>query len=426
MSVPATQWAQPTVRGERDAVPGRLPPFRHQPPVYSPVPLRAFVPAAGQLLRLGADPRSGLAAMLEAVYAAERVVLCSSGTAALQLAIRVAAAHAGERGPVALPAYTCYDVAAAAIGADTGPGLALFDVEPTGLAPDFDSLERVLRAGARVVVVSPLYGIPVDWDAIQALCDEHGAVLVEDAAQGHGASWRGRPVGALGRISVLSFGRGKGWTGGKGGALLLRGAVAAADVVTAAQTATTSPIGEAGVLAGSLAQKVLGRPSLYALPRALPWLHLGETRYHPPAPPAPMTRVAAALLCASRDEAEREADRRRGNGQFFRERLAGLAGVRIPVPPADARPGYLRFPVLVRGGVAALGASARVRRFGVEGGYPRPLAELGPVQARLAGEAVRLAGADVLARELVTLPTGSLLSEPERHGLVDLFRRSRP
>src|SRR5690606_21459595 len=229
VSVLATRWAQPSARGERDAAPPRLPPFRHQPPVHSPVPLRALVPAAGQLLRLGADPRPGLAALLEAAYAAERVVLCSSGTAALQLAIRIAAAHASEPGPVALPACTCYDVAAAAIGADAGSGLVLFDVEPSGLAPDLGSLERVLRGGASVVVVSPLYGIPADWDAVQALCDEHGAVLVEDAAQGHGASWRGRPVGALGRISVLSFGRGKGWTGGKGGALLLRGAAAAAD-----------------------------------------------------------------------------------------------------------------------------------------------------------------------------------------------------
>src|SRR5690606_26401684 len=181
------------------------------------------------------------------------------------------------------------------------------------LAPDIVSQVRFLRAGARVVVVSPLYGIPVDWEAIQALCDAHGAVLVEDAAQGHGAAWRGRPLGALGPVSVLSFGRGKGWTGGRGGALLLRGA-AAVDVEAVDRTAATSPIGEAGVLAGSLAQYVLGRPAVYALPRALPWLHLGETRYRPPVPPAPMTRTAAALLRASKDEADREAGLRRANG----------------------------------------------------------------------------------------------------------------
>src|SRR5690606_28636450 len=376
VSAATLRQAPPRAVGERVAGPPRLPRFRHQPPVHSPLPLRAFVPAAAQLLRLGGDPRPGLAALLETAYAAERVVLCSSGTAALQLAIRVAAAQAGEPGLVALPAYTCYDVAAAAIGADAGLGLALFDVEPSGLAPDLESLERVLRAGARVVVVSPLYGVPIDWGAVQALCDEHGAVLVEDAAQGHGAAWRGRPLGALGLVSVLSFGRGKGWTGGRGGALLLRGAAAVADVEAVDRTAATSPIGEAGVLAGSLAQYVLGRPAVYALPRALPWLHLGETRYRPPVPPAPMARTAAALLCASKDEADREAGRRRANAQALRERLGGLAGVRLPAPPAGSCPGYLRFPLLVRGGAAALGPATLVRRFGVEGGYPRPLSEL--------------------------------------------------
>lgn len=410
-------------RGRPTREPRRGSPFRHQPPVRSPVPLAAFVPAIRQVLRLAPDPRPGLSALLEAVYGAERVVLCSSGTAALQLAIRVAAAHAGEPGPVALPAFTCYDVASAAIGAQAS--LVLYDVEPSALAPDLESLERALRGGARVVVVSPLYGIPVDWESIQALCDRYGAVPVEDAAQGHGAAWRGRPVGSLGAISVLSFGRGKGWTGGKGGALLLRGAAAGADARAAEELAGTSAFVEARVVAGLLAQQVLGRPGLYALPRAVPWLHLGETRYRPPVPPAPLPRAAAALLRASRDAADREAARRRANGEFFRARLDGMAGIAVPAAPPQASPGYLRFPVLVRGGAAALGPSALLRRFGVEAGYPQPLSELPPVRGRLAAGPGPLPGATALARELVTLPTTSLLGDAEKHGLLRLIDQSR-
>ncbi|HEY8468178.1 MAG TPA: DegT/DnrJ/EryC1/StrS family aminotransferase [Longimicrobiales bacterium] len=421
MSAQAVSETLGATREGRAAEPRRSTPWRHQPPVHSPVPLRAFVPAVRQVLRLAPDPRPGLAALLEEIYGGERVVLCSSGTAALQLAIRVAAAHAGEPGPVALPAYTCYDVASAAIGA--GASLVVYDVEPSALAPDLESLERAVRAGARVVVVSPLYGIPVDWGSVQALCDRYGAVLVEDAAQGHGAAWCGRPIGSLGAISVLSFGRGKGWTGGKGGALLLRGAVAAAHARV--DLATASAVVEAGVLAASLAQHVFGRPGLYALPRAVPWLHLGETRYRPPTPPAPMTRAAAALLRASKDAADREAGRRRANAELFRARLEGIAGIRVPAAPPQATPGYLRFPVLVRGGIGALGPSGLVRRFGIEAGYPRPLSELGPVRARLAFDPGRLPGAEALARELVTLPTSSLVSEAEKHTLVHILQRSR-
>ena len=56
--------------------------------------------------------------------------------------------------------------------------------------------------------------------AIAEIAERHGLAVVEDAAQGLGATWRGRPLGSFGDVSVLSFGRGKGWTGGVGGALL--------------------------------------------------------------------------------------------------------------------------------------------------------------------------------------------------------------
>ena len=77
-----------------------------------------------------------------------------------------------------------------------------------------DSVRRALQQGARVIVVSPLYGLPIEWEELSRLASEFGAEIIEDAAQGHGAAWRGRPLGTLGQISILSFGRGKGWTGG--------------------------------------------------------------------------------------------------------------------------------------------------------------------------------------------------------------------
>ena len=80
----------------------------------------------------------------------------------------------------------------------------------------WESLERALKRGAGVVVVAPLCGIPVDWDRVGRCLAPYGALAVEDAAQGHGAEWRGLPLGGLGTLSVLSFARGKGWTGGRG------------------------------------------------------------------------------------------------------------------------------------------------------------------------------------------------------------------
>jgi perosamine synthetase len=195
---------------------------RRQLPVSSPLSLPGIWSAVGQATRLTTDPRKAVATLLAEEFSAESVVLCGSGTQALQLALRAATQllDAASR-TVALPAFTCYDVGAAAVGA--GARIALYDLSPATLAPDPDSLRTVLKDGARVVVVSPLYGVPIDWDALEQVVAPFGAVAIEDAAQGHGATWRQRPLGSLGKISVLSFGRGKGWTGLKGGALLLRG-----------------------------------------------------------------------------------------------------------------------------------------------------------------------------------------------------------
>src|SRR5439155_325596 len=96
-------------------------------------------------------------------------------------------------------------------------------VHPPLPSPELDSLTAALTAGARLVVVTSLYGVPVQWRAVLECAAAVGAAVIEDAAQGFGASWLGRPLGSLGAVSVLSFGRGKGWTGGRGGALLARG-----------------------------------------------------------------------------------------------------------------------------------------------------------------------------------------------------------
>src|SRR4029077_10244446 len=80
----------------------------------------------------------------------------------------------GERpGPVALPAYCCYDLATAVDAA--GVSFVLYDVEPSTLGPDERSLRAALSAGAGTVVVAHLYGVPVDMNAVHALAGEYGA-----------------------------------------------------------------------------------------------------------------------------------------------------------------------------------------------------------------------------------------------------------
>jgi len=388
----------------------------HQLPVHSPVALGAAWRSARLGLGAGEDSRPRVRALVRVLYQADHAVLVGSGTQALTLALRAAAASLGVAGPqvVALPAYACYDVATAAVAVNAR--IALYDVNPVTLAPDLASLTATLAEGARIVVVAPLYGIPVDWDAIEQCVATFGALAIEDAAQGHGACWRGRPLGSLGRLSVLSFSRGKGWTAGRGGALLVRGDVPVVD--------STPPecgsLSEVTVALTALAQSALGRPETYGLPAAIPWLHLGETRYRDPDEPHAMSRTAAALLERTLPLATREAEARRNNAAALLGRLASRSQARPITPPPGGTAGYLRLPLRLTCGLDALADPGLARRIGVAAGYPTTLAALPQVRQRLVGTG-RWPGAEDLVRQLVTLPTHSLVSPADREGLLRLL-----
>ena len=376
-----------------------------QPPAYSPLSWAALRAGAVAALRPGRDERPALRVLLAREFAADAVALFASGTQALQVGLAQARRAVGE-GPglvVALPAFTCFDVASAAVGARLR--IALYDVDPRTLAPDLDSLTATLTAGARIVVVAPLYGFPVDWEAVGECAAAVGALVVEDAAQGSGASWHGCPVGSFGRVSVLSFGRGKGWTGGRGGALLTR----TGEMPAAARNG--HGLGEeARVLALAVAQWAFGRPAFYGIPAALPWLALGETRYHDPVPPRPLSRAAAGLLLQDVAASRREAGERRQRAARLLDAIALARGVRPIEPLTGAVPGYLRLPLRVEGGIDGLAHREMAQRLGAARSYPRTLGDLPAVRERLVTPGGRWPGAAELVRELITLPTHSLLA----------------
>jgi dTDP-4-amino-4,6-dideoxygalactose transaminase len=253
--------------------------------------------------------------------------------------------------------------------------------------------------------------MPVDWESLEALASQHGAMLIEDSAQGHGAAWRGTPLGALGEISTLSFGRGKGWTGGGGGAVLVRRRAS----LDSTQVARSGTAKEGSTVVGLLAQWTLGRPAVYGIPHSIPALGLGETTYHPPVPPTTMPRVAAAAVLRAAGLSRKEADRRRENAAWFLDRIRQNEDVRFIRPLKDGTPGYLRLPLRVSGGMGGITQPSLALKLGIAPSYPRTLVELAP---RLVGPERTWPGAEQLARDLVTLPTHSRLTPVERDEIV--------
>lgn len=411
LAPPAVAPASTHLAGAASTASGR---FRHQLPVFSPLDAGALVHAA--LTAAGRrDSRPELIRVLANRYLADEIVLCGSGTDALGRAIRGALDLRGG-GTVALPAYSCYDVATSAVGA--GARVVLYDLDPVTLGPDPDSFRRAL-ANAGAAVVAPLYGLPLDWPTLAAIADAAGTLLIEDASQGHGASFEGRPLGSLGDLSVLSFGRGKGWTGGSGGALLSR-----SREVSGIFRESTTAVGDWGQIARAAIQCLIGRPELYWLPASLPWLGLGETVYHDPSPPRVLGAASASILLRTLDGADAAADHRRRIGARYRvlidDHVANLRSIR-PLPGAS--PGYLRYPVRLRGGIGRLGGRRAALRRGIGPAYPRPLGELPALQSRLIGGSVA-PGAAALVQELLTLPTHSYVGAGEAEDLVAWMART--
>jgi dTDP-4-amino-4,6-dideoxygalactose transaminase len=388
--------------------------MRCQPPAYSPTGPRALLRGSLGLIGLDRASASAVREELRQRHHASDVLLTDSGTSALRLALEFGR---DTGAPVAVPAFGCYDIASAVVGA--GRKAVLYDLDPRTLAPDAASLEEALHSGAAAVVVAHLYGYPVDALEVRSAVDPFGAVVIEDAAQGDGGVLRGRPLGSFGCLSVLSFGRGKGVTAGGGGALLAHDETGcrALDELRVRLAAPARATAALVMLAG---QWALGRPSLYWIPTAVPFLHLGETVYRAPYPPRRMARTCTAVLPQALRRTSQEMEIRRRHAGRLLMALAGSSMTAVAAAPG-AEPGFLRLPVSRAGNGPPTGASAR--RLGIQRSYPSALCDLTPFRPWLLNADATLAGARGLAERLFTLPTHSLLREDDLSALESWIGR---
>jgi dTDP-3-amino-3,4,6-trideoxy-alpha-D-glucose transaminase len=132
---------------------------------------------------------------------AEHAVGVSSGTAALELALRGLGIGPGDE--VIVPTYSF--IATAEAVSTVGATPVIVDVDEETALLTAATVERALTPSTRCVIPVHLFGRPVEMDPILALCREREIAVIEDACQAHGAIYRGRPVGSLGDAGCFSF-----------------------------------------------------------------------------------------------------------------------------------------------------------------------------------------------------------------------------
>jgi perosamine synthetase len=143
------------------------------------------------------------------------IAVCN-GTAALETALFAAGVSEGDE--VIMPSFTIISCALAAIRLGAIP--VLVDVEPETWNMDVEQIESRITSKTKAIMAVHIYGHPVDMDPLLVIAQKRDLIVIEDAAEAHGAEYKGKICGSLGHISAFSFYANKIITTGEGGMVL--------------------------------------------------------------------------------------------------------------------------------------------------------------------------------------------------------------
>jgi perosamine synthetase len=316
---------------------------------------------------------------------AEHAVSCSTGTAALHLALL--ALNVGADDEVLVPALTF--VATANAVAYCGAHPRFVDAEPTTWNLDPSLLAARITRRTKGIIVVHLYGHPVDMAPVLSVARRHGLFVIEDASEAHGAQYRGRPVGTLGDAATFSFAGNKTLTTGEGGM-----------VVT----------GDPTLAANVRRLKTQGMD-----PHRRYWFSSIGFNYQ-------LTNVAAAIGLAQLEMAGWHVQRRRQVASWYREALEGVQGITLQAEQPWARHAYWMVTLLVD---EALGdrdvLMARLAEHGIETRPVfYPLHTLPPYRSD--ADRISYPVADRIARTGLSLPTWGGLTREDVTYVVERLR----
>ncbi len=145
-------------------------------------------------------------------------VVMANGTVTMEVALRAAGVGWGDE--VLVPAYTFQATAAAPLNAGAVP--VIVDVDPRSYCLDPQTAEKAITEKTRAIIPVHLAACMADMDAIMALAEKYGLIVIEDCAHAHGAKWNGRGAGTIGHFGSFSLQSSKTLTSGEGGILLCR------------------------------------------------------------------------------------------------------------------------------------------------------------------------------------------------------------
>lgn len=250
----------------------------------------------------------GMASYVGKKYA----IAVTNGTAALEMAIVALELKVGDE--VIMPSFTIISCAQALVKAGVTP--VLVDSELDSFNMKVEDIESKITTKTKAIMVVHIYGLPVDMDPVLQLAKKYNLKIIEDAAEVHGQTYKGKKCGSFGDISIFSFYPNKHITTGEGGMVLTDDE--------------------------ALAKRCESLRNLCFVPEKR-FVHeeLGWNLR--------MTNIQAALGVAQLERIEEFVSKKRWIGQTYQELLSDIKVINLPVPKKEFADNiYWVFPIVLK------------------------------------------------------------------------------
>jgi dTDP-4-amino-4,6-dideoxygalactose transaminase len=329
---------------------------------------------------------------LESLLAATKVLLTPSGTAALELAALLLDLKPGDE--VGMPSFTFVSTANAF--ALRGAKIVFVDVDSRTMNMDPTALRAAVTSRTRAIVPVHYAGVGCDMDAILAIARQAGAAVVEDAAQGMMAAYKGRALGSIGDLGCISFHETKNIHCGEGGALVINDS----RLVARAEILREKGTNRANFLRGEIDKYT--------------WVDIGSS-YLP-------GELSAAFLLGQLDGAREITEKRMTLWQRYWENLAN-SGLELPSPPPDCEHNAHIFWIKARDELERDALIESLRAEGIQAPF-----HYIPLHSTAPGVAIgRFCGEDCVttrdAGRLLRLPLYPSLSLEDQNRVTDVLLR---
>ena len=236
-------------------------------------------------------------------------VACSSGTAALHLALLALGIGPGDE--VLIPDFTLIVSANTII--QTGARPVLVDVDAKTWCIDPDLIEEKLSPRTKAIMLVHMYGHPCDMEAVRDIASRHNLYVIEDCAQAHGAEVNGQKVGSFGDAACFSFYGNKILTTGEGGMVLCRDERVKRQLQLLRDQGFQDP---------RFVHQVIG------------------FNYR-------LTNIQAAIGLAQTEKLDEKVERKRWIAETYRELLSGQEDITLPIEAPWARNVYWMYGILI-------------------------------------------------------------------------------